>query len=81
MKLKLASLDLNTEGGTTTLKDIEEEISKKGNLMLYLDKSNSIKDIQKLKTSLEKSVQSVYYNEIKYGMDKDNFIYELQIIK
>lgn len=83
MKLKLASLDSidsNIEK-TITLKDIEEELSKKDTLIFYLDKSNSIKDIQKLKTSLEKNVQSVYCNEIKHGMDKDNLIYELHIIK
>lgn len=83
MKLKLAnldSIDSNIEK-TITLKDIEEELSKKDTLIFYLDKSNSIKDIQKLKTSLEKNVQSVYCNEIKHGMDKDNLIYELHIIK
>ena len=83
MKLKLAnldSIDSNIEK-TIALKDIEEELSKKDTLIFYLDKSNSIKDIQKLKTSLEKNVQSVYCNEIKHGMDKDNLIYELHIIK
>lgn len=83
MKLKLAnldSIDSNIEK-TIALKDIEEELSKKDTLIFYLDGSNSIKDIQKLKVSLEKNVQSVYCNEIKHGMDKDNLIYELHIIK
>lgn len=80
MKLKLAKVNNDADIIVITQKEIEEEIIKKGNAVFYLERDNSLKDIQKLKTSLEKTSKSVHFNEIRYGLDKDSFLYELHII-
>lgn len=80
MKLKLAKS--NVDGGSHTIsqKEIEEQMKNKDSEIFYLDKDNSLKDIQKIKAALEKNSKSVYFNEIRYGLDKDSFLYELHVI-
>lgn len=80
MDLKLARKDLNEKQKTISLEEIEKQVEEKGSATFYLDKDNSIKDIQKMRLSLEKNSKSVHWNELRYGLDKDSFLYELHII-
>lgn len=80
MKLKLAKNSINGESKTISQKEIEESMTNKDSEIFYLDNDNSLKDIQKIKSALEKNSKSVYFNEIRYGLDKDSFLYELHII-
>lgn len=80
MNFKLAKKDLNDKQKTISLDEIQKQVDEKGSITFYLDKENSLKDIQKLQASLEKSSKSVYWNELHYSSDKDSFLYELHII-
>lgn len=80
MDLKLARKELNEKQKTISLKEIEKQVEENGSATFYLDKDNSIKDIQKMRISLEKNSKSVHWNELRYGLDKDSFLYELHII-
>lgn len=80
MELKLSKKELNEKQKTISLEEIEKKVEEKGSATFYLDKDNSIKDIQKMRTILEKNSKSVHWNELRYGLDKDNFLYELHII-
>lgn len=80
MKLKLAKNNIDDENKSISQKEIEKQMTDKDSTFIYLDNGNLLKDIQKLKTALEKNLKSVYFNKIKYGIDKDSFLYEMHII-
>ncbi len=80
MNLKLAKKDLNDEISTITLNEIEKRLESNGDITLYLDKENSIKDLQKMCAHFEKNSKSLHFNELRFGLDKDCFLYELHII-
>ena len=80
MKFKLAKSNIDGENKVISQKEIEEIMKNKDSEIFYLDKDNSLKDIQKLKSFLEKNSKSTYFNEIRYGLDKDSFLYELHVI-
>ncbi|RAX54951.1 hypothetical protein CCY99_02070 [Helicobacter sp. 16-1353] len=80
MDLKLARKDSNEKQKMISLEEIEKQVEEKGSATFYLDKDNSIKDIQKMRTQLEKNSKSVHWNELRFGLDKDSFLYELHII-
>lgn len=80
MTFKLAKKELDSKQESITLDEIEKQAKESGSATFYLDKDNQLKDIQKLKTTLEKNAQAVHFNEIRYGLDKDSFLYELHII-
>lgn len=78
MELKLAKKDINDKQKTISLEEMQSIVESRGNATFYLDKDNSIKDIQKMRSSLEKNAKVVHWNEIRYG--QDGFLYELHII-
>lgn len=80
MELKLAKKDLNSKCEVITPEKIEARLSEKGSAIYYLDKDNSLKDIQKLCAQMEKKARSVHWNELRFGLDKDSYIYEFHII-
>ena len=47
---------------------------------MYFDKQNSNKDLQKAKAFLESKGKIVYINEVRYGLDAKDFIYEFRIL-
>lgn len=65
---------------TISIDEIQKEVEAKGAATFYLDKDCSLKDAQKMRQILEKSAKSVHFNELRYGLDKDSFLYELHII-
>ncbi len=80
MDLKLAKKDPNDAPSVISLSEIERQVEEKGGATFYLDKDNSIKDLQKMRAHFEKGTKSVHFNELRFGLDKDCFIYELHII-
>lgn len=80
MELKLAQNDLDSKPKNITFEDIVSKVEANGSVALYLDKSNAQKDIQKMLSNLEKHGKSVHLNELKFGLDKDSFLYEMHII-
>jgi hypothetical protein len=78
MKLKLARTTLKAKPKMIEFKKIEEELAKKS--IFYFDKDNSHKDLKALIAYFEEKDFSVYMREVKYGLDENEFIYEVHII-
>jgi len=78
MKLKLARTTLKAKPKTIEVKNIEEELADKS--IFYFDKDNSHKDLKELIEYFETKGFSVYMREVKYGLDENEYIYEVHII-
>ncbi|HHS92043.1 MAG TPA: hypothetical protein ENK82_01735 [Campylobacterales bacterium] len=79
MKLKLARATVDTKPKTIELEKIEEELEKKS--IYYFDKENSHKDLKSLMEHFETKTYSVYMREVKYGLNDDEYLYEVHIVK
>ncbi len=79
MKLKLARTTLKAKPKTIDIKKVEEELSKKS--IFYFDKDNSHKDMIELIEYFEAKEYSVYMREVKYGLDDNEYIYEVHIVQ
>lgn len=80
MKIKLARTELNTAPKAIELKKLEEEIEKNGQKIFYFDRDNSHKDMIALIEHFEKKGLSVYHRTIKYGLDENEYMYEVHIL-
>jgi hypothetical protein len=81
MKLKLAKQHSDeTAADSITLKDIEAMLKEKESLMLYFDQENAHKDLVALVEKFEDKDYSVYLKEVKYGLDENDYIYEVHIL-
>lgn len=80
MKFQLAKKDINDKAKSITIEEIQKQVEDNGSATFYLDKDNSIEEIKKMKQKLEKKSKSIHWNELRYGLDKDSFLYELHII-
>jgi len=76
MKLKLLNADNNI-----TEKTFEEFLKDvKHNSFFYFHKDTSYKDLKDLIDKLEEEGYSVYFREVKFGLDEGAYMYELHII-
>lgn len=78
MKLKLARTTLKAKPKMIEFKKIEEELAKKS--IFYFDKDNSHKELKAVIKYFEEKDFSVYMKEVKYGLDENEYIYEVHII-
>lgn len=78
MKLKLARTTLKAKPKTVDIEDIEAELTSKS--IFYFDKENSHKELKELIEYFEEKGLSVYMREVKYGLDENEYIYEVHII-
>jgi len=78
MKLKLARTTLKAKPKTIELKKLEEDLANKS--IFYFDKDNSHKDMIALIEHFEEMGHSVYMREVKYGLDDNEYIYEVHIV-
>ena len=78
MKLKLARTTLKAKPKTIELKKMEEELASRS--IFYFDKDNSHKELKELIEYFEEKGYAVYMREVKYGLDDNEFIYEVHII-
>ena len=79
MKLKLARTSITAKPKLIELDKIEEDLEKKS--IFYFDKENSHKELKALIEHFEAKEYSVYMREVKYGLNDDEFIYEIHIVK
>ncbi len=78
MKLKLARSTLKVKPKTVELEKIEEELAEKS--IFYFDKDNSHKELKEMIEYFEAKEYSVYMREVKYGLDENEYIYEVHIM-
>jgi len=79
MKLKLARASINAKPKTIEISKIEDDLDKKS--IFYFDKDNSHKELKALIEYFEDKEYSVYMREVKFGLNDDEFIYEVHIVK
>jgi len=79
MKLKLARTSIDTKPKIIELDKIEEDLEKKS--IYYFDKENSHKDLKAMIEHFEEKGFSVYMREVKFGLNDDEYLYEVHIVK
>ncbi|MCK4440846.1 MAG: hypothetical protein KAU90_02495 [Sulfurovaceae bacterium] len=79
MKMKLARASITTKPKLIDISRIEEDLDKKS--IFYFDKDNSHKDLKALIEYFEEKGYSVYMREVRFGLNDDEFIYEVHIVK
>jgi hypothetical protein len=81
MELILAKKSLSQKSNKKIkLEDIESELKKNKQKIYYFDQSNSHKDLVSLVETLEKKGYSVYLREVRYGLDENDYMYEIHIV-
>ena len=80
MELKLARQTLDAKPKTISLEKIEEMVKKEGDKIFYFDRENSHKDLMDMVDYFEERGFSVYFREVKYGLDENDYIYEVHIL-
>ena len=80
MELKLARTELKAKPKKISIEKIEEEVKKEGNKIFYFDRENSHKDLMNLVDYFEERGYSVYFREVRYGLDENDYIYEVHIL-
>ncbi len=78
MKLKIARTNLKSKPKSVEIEEIESQLSEKS--IFYFDRENSHKDIINMVNYFEEKGNNVYMREVKYGLNEDEFIYEVHII-
>ena len=79
MKLKLARTSIDTKPKIIELDKIEEDLEKKS--IYYFDKENSHKDLKAMIEHFEEKGFSVYMREVKFGLNDDEYLYEVHIVQ
>jgi len=79
MKLKLARASVDTKPKVIEIDKIEEDLDKKS--IFYFDKDNSHKELKAMISHFEDKEFSVYMREVKFGLDDDQYLYEVHIVK
>jgi len=79
MKLKLARTSIDTKPKTIEVDKIEEDLEKKS--IYYFDKDNSHKELKAMIEHFEGKEFSVYMREVKFGLNDDEYLYEVHIVK
>lgn len=80
MELKLAKNKQDSKIKTITIEEIEKELEKDKQKILYFDESNSHKDLVALLEYFEEKGYSVYLREVRFGLDENDYMYELHIL-
>ncbi|WP_353661844.1 HP0268 family nuclease [Hydrogenimonas sp. SS33] len=80
MELKAARKELNAKPKAVSLDKIEKEVEKEGDKIFYFDRENSHKDLMEMVEHFEEKGYSVYFREIRYGLDENDYLYEVHIL-
>ena len=80
MELKLARIGINAKPKAINLEKIEDIVKEEGQKIFYFDKENSHKDLVALVEHFENMDLSVYLREVKYGLDENDYMYEVHIL-
>jgi hypothetical protein len=80
MELKAARTELNAKPKTIGVDKIEKVLEKEGQKIFYFDRENSHKDLMEMVEHFEEKGYSVYFREIRYGLDENDYLYEVHIL-
>ena len=79
MELKLARTTLKSKPKTIELSKLEEQLPKKS--IFYFDRENPHKNLKEMIEYFEERGYTVYMREVKYGLNEDDYIYEVHIVQ
>ena len=80
MELKVVRTELKAKPKTVSLEKIGKDIEKRGEKIFYFDRENSHKDLMEMVEYFEEKGLSVYFKEIRYGLDENDYLYEAHIL-
>ena len=86
MELKLARTELKSKPkASISIDKIEQDLEKDGYIYLhekiyYFDRDNTHKQLISLVENFEKKGFSVYHRIVKYGLDENDYCYEVHIL-
>ncbi len=81
MTLKLAKQEKNAKPKTITLEEIEKELEKNdGQKIFYFEHDNPHKEMNALVEHFEDKGYSVYLKTVRFGLDENDYIYEVHIL-
>ncbi len=80
MELKVARTELNAKPKPITLEKLEKSLEKEGQKIFYFDRENSHKDLMEMVEYFEEKGFSVYFREVRYGLDENDYLYEVHIL-
>lgn len=82
MELKVAKTDLQSKKGETkiSIDEVLKQYKEEGKHIFYFDGQNPHKDMQKAQNTIQKADYRVQLNEVRYGLDENNYIYEIHIV-
>ncbi len=81
MELKAARTELNAKPKAITVEKIEKELEKEGQKIFYFERENSHKDLMEMVEHFEGKGYSVYFREIRFGLNENDYLYEVHILK
>ena len=81
MELKLARTELKSKPkASISINRIEQDLEKEGEKIYYFDRDNTHKQLISLVENFEKKGFSVYHRIVKYGLDENDYCYEVHIL-
>jgi hypothetical protein len=80
VEVKLARTQLDMKPESITLEEIEKKVTEKNGEIFYFDRENSHKTLIELTEYFEDRDKSVYFREVKFGYDEDDYVYEVHIL-
>lgn len=80
MELKLARTKSDAQVKTVEIEKIEAEVQKEGQEIFYFDRENSHKDLMDMVDYFEQKGFSVYFREVRFGLDENDYLYEVHIL-
>ena len=80
MQLKLARTELSATPKSVKLEELEEQVQKSCQKIFYFDRENSHKQLIALVEFFEEKGLSVYHRTVRYGLDENDYMYEVHIL-
>ncbi len=80
MNIKIARKELESKPQEVEFDKLLQEAKESGQKIYYLDKDNSHKDMMDVVDKFENSGFNVYFREVKYGLDENDYMYEVHVV-
>ena len=80
MQLKLARTELASKPKSVKIEDLQAQVEKSGQKIFYLDRENSQKDLAALVDFFDFKGFSVYQRIVRYGLNENEYMYEVHIL-
>lgn len=77
----MAKQDLQAVAKEVEIDKLLEEAKAEKEKIFYFDKDNQHKDITAIVKKFEKEGFTVYFREVRYGLDENDHIYEMHVME